>query len=624
MFRGVVQRASYRGKKRSVWELTEGERQIFDVALSEGNPNRLSNYFLRSQRSGTYWRWTDPKILDQLVMEETRARAREWIDGYQALLDVWHQLKRPNYFMPDGGQWKVLTEAEWRGEAGLLRRTYRVIKEMQDPQHPVFHHWHGFMFLPWQLQMFRARANIKVVPGGYGSAKTWGAIGSMLIKAMTYHNYTGMILAPQSKQSNSIFSQMKSILAGTPYNERFVMASQNSPYPKIYIAHSGINETDDYERFSTITAYPLTNPDSFLTLTVDEALVDQAEQVNIEWAVRTLTSRFRGMDAGGRERIGQITFLANSAFNPALYDLFDEGQDPANEGKIWSYQPATFENHYLTPTDLLRYEQNFGGDPASREMYIKGGRPLGDGQHFPVSSLIKCRDVSLDFKMAEGKQNVLPDYIREEVPKAGVYRWELPYEEGDEYILAADPGWGNPPYRNSAVLAVFKVTGFPEVPATMVAFHWVFGNNSPLPWITAYHEYVQKYRCVGKNAFDSTGFQAGYERMTDLSSVMPMPVVMTESRKMALLNLTKRLFAEGRFKIPAEITQIWYQLSIYALPDKDLDQDIVAMLLVASAQLEQLFYIDRRPAEEVEDLYPNDDRYWREVRGEYFRADTRF
>jgi hypothetical protein len=450
----------------------------------------------------------------------------------------------------------------------------------------------------------------------HNSGKTFSKVLTMCYEAATKPGYRGLALAPNADMAREFHGIILGIIEGTLFSERFLVATPMRPRPTIVIGNDAVGETK-------IECFPLMdgnkdNSRKLLTLTADEALIDQAEQMeDLDTVIRNVGSRFRGI-VRGRPRKGQITLVANSADNQALYDLFDESKDDPDY--IWAYSPGTFENTYLTVADLLRYEKQVGKDENSRRMYLKGERPIGSGEHFPAESLQKCRARYLDEMMTDALNKKLPGYKKQEAQRVAIHHWETPYDPRRRYMVCADPGWGNPPSRNAAAQAVFDYTDFPRLPARLVAFDWTFGHGSPNPWMAQFTDFVMTYKAVGMNGFDATGFQSGYERMTDMHKLLPNPVSLAGQNKYIYLNLTKKFFADGLFEIPS-IPHLFSQLAKYRLPDDGLRQDIVMMLLVASAMLEPLYYIVQT-ADEVIPFDPY-DRYSRDESDRYSRADTR-
>ena len=99
-------------------------------------------------------------------------------------------------------------------------------------------------------------------------------------------------------------------------------------------------------------------------------------------------------------------------------------------------------------------------------------RPMPRGKEFTPALLEPAQDASMDENMAHALQEEKPGYNIFERRRAGVCLWETPPNEFDDYIEVGDPGQGTPPYRNSPCITVFRVTGFPDVPAELAAFWW--------------------------------------------------------------------------------------------------------------------------------------------------------
>lgn len=592
-------------RRKSLYRTNDGDRAIIQRSIQENDINLFLNYYLRSANSGTWFRPVSEEDITSLQFPETRKAAQKWKDNYDVLFDIWDYLERPDYFAPtpESENWGEVSPEEYDELTASGSTAYRIVWQPDIMPNPVFHHRHGVLLLPWQLDMNNNNAPTQVVIGGYGSAKTWGKALGMLWRASTLPGYRAFGLAPYSTQSTELYKQLLLAVEGTLFAERFLIASPSKPYPTLVIGNDLVGE-------NTIECYPiLDDPSKILTLTGDEALLDQAEKMEngtLTDAIGKIASRFRGQ-VQGRPRRGQITLVANSADNPELWDLYD---DAATDPDIWAYSPGTFENEYLTVADLKRFEKQVGRDEQSKRMFIFGERPMGSGEHFPKESLEKCRAKWLDDQLAYHVNGKTPGWVRERAQKVDIYRVRVPYQEGSRYLVVADPGWANPPERNSAVIGVWQIDDFPVTPAVLVAFEWVFGHGSPNPWIAHFRSLVQEYHAIGLNGFDATGFQAGYERMHDFSDVKPTPVNMAGNKKYINLNLAKKYFADGMFQIPT-IPHLFSQLAKYKLPDENIRQDIVSMILVTASLLEPFTYMTMLPP--ARSTYDLSDRYDREL-----------
>jgi len=588
--------------EKGLYKLTDGDKAIFARARAENNPNWITNYYMRNDDSGTWWRVVTDAQIAELQMPQSKAAALVKQQSYEALYDIWTDLGKPDFFAPDVDnpeKWVTVSEAAYKKKSEELQRVYR-LKYDADAPDPIFHHPHGILLLPWHMTMWRAKQPVLVVQGGFGSSKTMGKALIMAVRAVTLPGYRGFALAPVSVQSEEVHKVLSNLIEGTRF-ERFLIGNPLRPVPTLKFGNDFVGET-------TIECYPIKdNTKKIRTLTGDEAMVDQAEDLDaIDELIKDVGTRFRG-EFRGRPRIGQITFLANSEDNAQLWDRFDEAE--TNPKGVWSYSPSTFENTYLTVKNLKDFEDSVGKDEMSRRRYMLGERPIGSGEHFNQETLTKCIDKGSDERMAYNLAIGTPGWVKLESPRTAVYRWERPYEAGSKYLVAADTGWSDPPERNAAVVAVWKIDDFPRRPAQMVAFHWVFGGHSPRPWMAVYTKYVFDYKAVGMNGYDATGPGAGYDRMTDIGSLLPDPIQMGGQNKYIYLNLTKKLMAEGLLIIP-HIVHLFSQCAKYRIPDDKTRQDIVMMLLCTSAMLNPLYYVPT-DEEEPNDSYDPDDRDYR-------------
>lgn len=587
-----------------LYKLTDGDKAIFAAMRRENKPSRITSYYLRNEDSGTYWRNVTQDQIDDLFVPEFADAARRWLAGYEQLHDIWCKLGKPDFFGPEDGvvgqPFTVVTPTDYQTRAEALSRVYRTTWE--DSSDPVFHHPHGALSLPWQDQMWTSKHPIQVVVGGFGSGKTFAKLIHMLIRAITLRGYRGFALAPYSIQSTEVYKQALSVIEGT-YFERFLIAAPSKPYPHLVLGNDQVGR-------NVIECYPvLDDPTKLRTLTGDEVLLDQAERMeDLDSFIRDAGTRLRGQ-VRGRPRLGQIALVANADDNPILWDWFDEAQvDPKY---VWSYAPATHENFYLTVPDLYRFQRQVGRGEQARKQYLFGGRPIGGGEHFPQKSLLAARAEWLDERMEEALQAGEKGWVREEAQKVGVHRWEMPSDPDGIYIVAADPGWSDPPFRNSPAIAVWKIgdkksnTMFPNIPAQMVAFAWVYGGGDPNPWMEQFTEYCIRYKAIGQNGFDSTGFQSGYERLTDLKHLLPTPVQLTGGKKYIYLTHAKKIMADGNFQIP-NIPHLFSQCAKYKLPDEKLRQDIVSMLFVTAALLEPYLQMEIDGDEDEREYDPED------------------
>jgi hypothetical protein len=583
---------------KSLYKLTKGDREIFELTKQTNDPDILLNYYLRSDTSGTWWL--------------PGAKSEHWKRGYEKLLAAWESSNRPpEYLEYSGNLYKVHAVHE---------------KSRLHPDLPAFFHNHGKLMLPWAKELYGDRTPFVAVVGGFGSGKTLNEVFAMLVEASTMPGYRAFALAPMSIQANEFHKLILDNIAGTLFEERFLIAAPKKPFPHIVIGNSDVG-------INTIECYPiLGSVEKLRTLTGDRAVVDQAEKLDngqITEVINSVGSRFRGRVArNGRERIGTLHFIANTGDNQELWDLYDKAQDDPKNYK--SLSPSSYDNIYLTDADIERFELMFP-DEQSRRMYMFGDRPLGNGEHFSQQTLGLMQDENLDRVMEQGLSMNLPGYIKLEAKGVGVYEWLLPPVEGRQYLVISDPGTKNPPHRDSPPILVWDITGFPgtgsdPVPVKLVGFVWVFGNGDIQNWADRYAALVRAYKAQLSNGFDATGFQAGYDQwMAILTELYPEKINLAGNGKLLCLNSAKILTTAGMVRLPKGIPHLYSQLSRYKY-DEDtrankMRQDIVMAFIMSCWWLQRL-YFTTVGTEMQEVSHDTTNRYARQLGGRH-RAHAR-
>lgn len=564
-----------------VYTLNDNERKI--IQKSKKNRNEFTDFYLRGDSTGTWWR----PVTVASEVPEIKGMIDRWTQGYERLREKWILLDRIPEF--------------WHRE-----KLFRVVIE-EDPDYPAFHNHHGFLFQDWQLEAVTAPQSMVVMIAGYGSGKTMAVLADMLYLAATVPGFRALALAPHSIQANAIYDEAKLLFEGTLYKQRFVTSMPTKPYKRIVIENDLVGQNE-------IVCYSIGDgPEKIKTLSVDYIFVDQAEDVeDMEYLISVAASRFRGQ-VRGRPRMSKLVFAANSEDNPQLWDLFDEAEtDP--EG-VKAITATTFDNIYNTPKQLKEIERRVGANKHMKDQHLRAQRPIGSGEHFPAETIRKIHAHWLDIEMEKAIAGNIPGWKLQSVPKAQVVQWEMPYDPKNIYLTIADPGTANPPYRNSAAIMVWNITGFPKNPAHLTAFSWVFGHGSPNPWIDQYYTYVQKYNCITRNGFDATGPQSGYEDLVYIiQEVMAEKFYMTSGRKWAALNAAKVMCSHGLIQVPS-LPLLQAQMSKYRIPDDKIAQDLVMCLSMSCLWLERLWHItyDNEQEEPEEEQRRPTKRHSREV-----------
>jgi hypothetical protein len=571
----------------NVYKLTRGDKDIFSYYEKTKNPDVLTNFYLRSETSGTWWLPGTKTI--------------HWQQGYDRLFQKWKAALEPDVLQVDSYKYDV----RWQHE------------ESKDyPDLPAFFHNHGALMLPYAKMLHDDRHPVRICVGGFGSGKTFNSGLSLVVDGMTHAQFRGFALAPMSIQALEVYEIIMNFIADTEFERRFLLSAPTKPFPKIIFGHDGIG-------ISKIECYPIAGRENKLrTLTGDRAIIDQAESelLDLPEILRSIGTRFRGrVSKNGRSRIGTLTFLANSGDKQDLWDLYDEAE--YDKENYLSLSPSSYDNPYLTDKDIKRFELQVGATEETKDVYMKGKRPLGNGQHFSKAVLESLRLEYLDDEMEEGlkKQHETGKemgYIKLEAKNVGCYEWLLPYKPDHRYMVMSDPGTQNPPARDSAPIFVWDITHFPgtlenPVPATLAGFVWPFVNKKINNWANRFSEIVWRYHALGTCAFDATGYQSGYDQwMPILNALYVEKISLAGNNKPLCLNAAKMLTSREMLKMPGAVSHVFQQLARYEFPPEPvkLRQDLVMAFIMSAWWMQRLFYFEHGDFQERPDYDP-DDRY---------------
>ena len=165
-------------------------------------------------------------------------------------------------------------------------------------------------------------------------------------------------------------------------------------------------------------------------------------------------------------------------------------------------------------------------------------------------------------------------YALEEDARIGTTKFSLPYITGNRYIIAGDPGKGNPPHRNAGVVLVADVT---QRPYRMVHLNWVAGNGAIRPWIQAYKNAIDIYQPERKG-LDVTGTQEYMDEIAFQEAGISTDGISYSADKYGMLNMLLYDLQYSRWRVPP-IAGLVRQTKTYSLEadreDRGLAQDLV-------------------------------------------------
>jgi len=547
-----------------LYKLNPEEKQIFQLA-QKGDFDLFCNYYLKGQGTGTWW--------------FPGRESPQWAAGYNKLLSHWRRKGKPDEFEVVGQAYRVHLDIE---------------ESAAYPNMPVFHYNHGMMMLPKGKEVANSPQREQWLLGGYGSGKSENLTIFMLICLAIYDDFLPIVLAPERKQARVIYDKALSIISGTLYEERFFVNSVQSPNEKIEVANDWVSTGQT----NKLICYPLENPSTFKNMTLDVAIIEQAEMFPDHNSITEMIgSRMRGRTVKtGRPRMGRIYYIANSEDNQSMWDHIDKEQDDPKRYKVHLF--SSYDNPYLSDLDIKNMEKDVGGTPDLIKVKMQGARPMGDGKKFSRSTLEQMQDIGLDEENRQGMALGLPGYVNKRLPGIGCYEWGIPYKQDHVYCVIADPGSDNPPKRDAYGIMVWDVTQFPgsrtnPQKATMAHFVWGFGGGKTDTWAFHFARLVNYYRAQMSNGFDATGFQSGYDQWLHvLSGLYPEKINLGSSGKSDCIVSGRMLADRGLMSAPKDIPGFYGQMSRYDYPERTKNdrQDLVITFCMSAWYLRRAFY----------------------------------
>jgi len=449
--------------------------------------------------------------------------------------------------------------------------------------------------LPWQLAVAHDNRLDATIIAGFGSGKTSGVGAVLVYWCCMVPNFKAMDVAPVAWQSKQMFDAIRQELVDYDNRDdrpthisRMVVKMVERPYPKITFWNGSTIEFMSADE----------QGQKILSWSGDVAVVDEAGKlsamgVDLDELMINLGSRMRGQ-IGGRVRMGKLIVMGTADYEPSLWERFDMADELPQY--YMSILATTYDNPYLTAAQLGAIERRIK-DPERRRQLMMSERPLPKGKEFTPDLLNPCRCPELDAILQSGLDSKLPGYHKEEMRGAGIVQWITPPTEFDRYILIGDPGQNTPPNRNSAVVMLIKVTGFPMRAAELVAFHWIDGHGSYWPFINRMEEWYKAYRPI-HSAFDATGVQKGFDELVFSQKGMLMEGINVAGRKMQMVVALKLILGKQKLLMPKNVQGIWMQLGSWRMPDTKLRQDVASCLFIAAEVLNRLFVLDGLEAPE--------------------------
>lgn len=542
-------------------ELSKYEQRLFDLAR-KGNYNAFSTHFFKLPYSGTIY-----TPLDR-------------VDEYALLYEVWRIEGQPG--------------EKFEAMVGANNVIFKVLWGMYGTE-PSFLYPHGYIFLPWALQMLNAGRMICVAEGGTGSAKTSSVGIAALIKCAAYPGFDFLNVAPTTTQAADMLEEVVKWIEHSEFR-KFIRLTANKdlwkwkPYPTMVI-DCGLG---GYSTFGCMTLGD--KGDIVLGKGRDWLSVDEASLVqNIGESIAKLATRYRGTRRTGMPRYSSPAFSAitnphdqNASFDELKATAIRETENP--KGKYIFIRPSTTDNVYVT-TQQLELQRTLLNEEEQRRWLDGSDEQFKRRGVIPVKNIEGCQHESLN-DLLEVRDD--DDIIVERKADLGIYHYELPRLPDHIYLVFGDPGSNNftsLSVNNVPVTGCLDITGFPDQPATLVAMYMIDGNGKYRPWIESMIHLMLKYQPL-MAAYDATGMGKIFSEWPDMEKYPLYPVTLTGNHKMESRTLFQLFIGDQLFAWPY-LRVLWHQAGAYRETGPSLNKipdDLIAGLFVASFYMRFQFW----------------------------------
>lgn len=463
-----------------------------------------------------------------------------------------------------------------------------------------FHHateWylHGWKPLPYQYKWHQVDRKNATWIGGVATSKTSTSAASYLMDCLAYPYYKALNTSVTAKQAELPFFMIQGWMDGNKKLEHLVQDVKLRPWPIIYFKNGSSYEfrTSGLDaRFIRGTEYDRIN--------YDECALDPVGRT-----VEILRTRLRGVRSPLMDtpRFCRLDTVSSPLAIVWLKERFEKGFRPDQRRLYFSMKTTTWDNTHLTKdqTDAMAAEL------APEQIAVEMGAdwPEYGGAYFPERYIDQAVDQDLydDAYIAlnpeEPAAKAKPGYRLDEDPRIGITHFELPEQPGNRYILAGDPGRGNPPHRNSGVVLVAEVTRYPY---RLIYLDWVFGNGSIRPFLQSYRYAVDKYIPELKG-LDVTGTQAMLDEVAFKEQGIATDGINYSGDKYGMLNLLLNDLTSGRWRIPP-VQALVRQSKTYSFEADKEDSGFPQDLVTTWAQISFLARGMQRDTTEVNSERP--------------------
>jgi hypothetical protein len=409
---------------------------------------------------------------------------------------------------------------------------------------------------------------------GIGSGKTSNVAASYSMDCLTLPGFRALNASVTAKQAELAYEMVDAWAENNPRFKRLIVDRTLRPYPILqFFNHS------TYEFRTAGQGAKFIRGHEYDRINYDEGELDPDGE-----AVKVLRGRLRGSRPDGSPRMARLDVTGTPAQVPWFRERFEKGlpghpNATAETLKHYlSMRVTTYMNTKLTREQIELMEAEFPAEYARVEL----GAEFPDYglSTFPHNHILACIDPSLNDEVTEAlyeRSQPFAGYSLEEWPHVGTVHMEFPVQPQHVYVIAGDPGMGNPPHRNAGCVMVFDVT----TPVSQLAyFEWIAGKGSYHPFMNSYKYAMEKYATV-YNSIDVTGTQRALDELGFEDFGLVLDGLSFGGLKDTLINSLSMAFASHTLRLP-RIEGLLKQSTEYIrendTPSAQIAQDLVMTL----------------------------------------------
>jgi len=420
--------------------------------------------------------------------------------------------------------------------------------------------------------------------GGIACGKTSGVAASYGIDCLSIPYFRALNCSITAVQAELPFAMFMGWADSNPRLEHLIDDVQLRPFPKITFKNFS-----EWEFRTAGKDARFIRGFEFDRINYDEGGLDYEGE-----AMKVLRGRLRGKRIDGTTRMARLDVTTSPTDAPWLAERFYRGvkdHQTANLKLYRSMRQTVYDNIHLTRDQIAAMEAEYSDEMIDVE--LRGLFPDYGMTTFPSSSIEACTEQAQndEMEMATRPETGKPraGWRVEEHPRHGIVHFEVPPVPQGRYVQAGDPGLGDPPKRNAAVVMVFRTD---VKPYDLVYFDWVFGKGSYNPFLASFKYAIDLYQPVMRG-LDATGTQKAIEELAFENVGIVVDGLNFTRDKEAMVNALSIAITNHHFRWPL-IKGLNSQLRHYRREeDKKLAQDLVMTLA-------EVAFLTRHLPEEVQ------------------------